>query len=132
MARAKACKESMANGAKKRPPRAVEHLDYLSLVAKCKSKQARIKLLELAQKGQLEAILECIDNVNRGAVSVPASKVRALRRHSRLVRRLKERGTSLSTKKQLLGQSGGFLGTLLPVAVQAVGSLFSNLLRPRQ
>lgn len=111
---------------KKRKLKAAEHLDFLSLIGKSRSKKIRAKLLDIASKGQVDAILECIDNVHRRNVAVPAHKVQQLRRHTRLVQNLKTPRTSLQRKKQLLAQSGGFLSSLIPIAIAALGKLFGG------
>ena len=109
----------------RRGAKAVEHLDFLSLLGKARGRKLRQQLIHLANKGQIDAVLECIENVNNHNVHIPANHVKKLRRYSPVVRGLKAPRTSLSTKKRLLGQSGGFLASLIPMAVSAIGGLIN-------
>jgi hypothetical protein len=107
--------------------RAADHLDFLSLLGRCKNKNLREKLVDLANKGQIEAVLECIDNVNNQNVTVPPDYAKKLLRHRKLVQHLKSPRLNLQTKKDLLAQSGGFLGALIPLAISAVGGLINTI-----
>ena len=101
--------------------RALDNLDYLSLLGKAKTKRLQEQLLDIANRGQIEAILECIQNVHNGNVQIKDNIcAKRLRRHSKLVRNLKKPKSSLKEIKRQLSQrgAGGFLKSLLPKALQ--------------
>lgn len=109
--------------------KAIKHIDFLSLLAKAKSKKQRAKLLELANNSQISSIMECISNVNKGNVKIPPATIPKLKRYSGLVRKLYEKGSAnvKSRKRILTEQGGGFLGSLIPLAVSAISSLIGGL-----
>lgn len=114
-------KSTTATTKRRHKAKAIDHLDFLSLVGRNTSRKLRKALLELANRNQIEAILECVENVNNGNVRVPPHKVKSLRRHSNLVHKLKRPHTSLTEKKRLLSQKGGgFLAALLPLALSTL------------
>lgn len=108
--------------------KALQHGDFLSLIGRAKAKHMREKLLAIANADQIDAIIECVDNVNRNNVVVPKQKVQTLRRHSKLVQDLLKPRTSLQRRKRLLSQSGGFLGSLIPVVAATLGGVYNKLL----
>lgn len=110
-----------------RLPRAVQHADFLSILGKARTRKLRETLLSLASKHQIDAVLECLDNINKRNIPIPTGKVRQLKSHSGAVKSLLNPRVSLQKKKQILGQSGGFLSAILPVAISALGSLFGGL-----
>lgn len=107
--------------------KALHHADFLSLLGRAKARRIREKLLALADAGQIAAVLECVDNVNRNNVPVPKDKVKKLRRHSKLVQALLKRRVSLRRKKHLLNQTGGFLSNLIPLVASRLGGVFDEL-----
>jgi hypothetical protein len=109
--------------------KAVEHFDFLSLLSKT-NKRHQAKLLEIANSGQMSALLECIENVgNRNVKNISLDNIRKFQRHSNMVQKLYRPRTSLQRRKQILadeGIKGGFLGALIPLAVSAISSLFGK------
>lgn len=103
--------------------KAVPHVDFLSLLSRAKAKRDRERLLALADAGQIDAVIECIENVNRNIVPVPKDKIQKLRRHSEHVRALLKPRVSLQRKKSLLNKTGGFLRDVLPMVIAAASNL---------
>jgi hypothetical protein len=105
--------------------RAIEHMDFLSLLSKAKRKHQRSQILDLANKEQIEAILECIQNVhNRNVPITDRKQAKRLRRYSTLVQKLRKPKTNWQEKKKLLSQSGGgvdiggIIKTILPLTIK--------------
>jgi len=106
-----------------RPLKAVAHADFLSLLGRAKAKRDRERLLALADAGQIDAVIECIENVNENIVPVPKEKIQKLRRHSKHVHALLKPRVSLQRKKSLLNKTGGFLRSILPMVTAAIAHL---------
>ena len=108
-------------------PKAMVHTDYLSLVGKTKSKGKRAMLIDYADRDQIEAIAECINNILQGNVPLTKRETTKLKRHKKAMRIVSDRRSPVKHKRNVLKQSGGFLSTLIPIAVSALGSLVSGL-----
>ncbi len=109
--------------------KALENVDFLSLLGKTKNKRSRLLLLEMANKPQIDAILECIQNVNQGNVPIKSDRtIRQLKRYGKMVRQLNERGSNLQKKKTILQEQAGagFFAPLIPLAINALSSLFGK------
>ena len=117
----------MKRKSKQRQPKAFLHSDYLSLISKTKNRGKRSSLIDFANKQQLEAIAECIENVLRGNVPLTNTQSKRLAKHKKSMRIISDRKASLPKKKRVLKQEGGFLGTLIPLAISALGSLIGGL-----
>jgi hypothetical protein len=105
-----------------------EHIDFLSLLGKAKGKRLRERLLELASKNQIDAVLECIDNIDNNIVPVPKQNVKKLQRYTPIVRKLRVPRTSLRRKKALLKQSGGMVMKIIPLVLECIQSALGKLL----
>ena len=115
----------------KRQPKAVRHADYLSLLSRTKNKKKRQQLVALADKDQIDAVSEIIENVLRGTLVLTEHQRKRLQRYKNCMRHMIRRSTPLQQKKQYLHTySGGFLpfllSTALPVLTQLVGGLFGK------
>ena len=113
----------------KRKPKAFIHADFLSVISKTRNKKKRSGLIDFATKQQLEAIAECIENVLNGNVALTANQSKCLAKHKNTMRMVSNHGVSLPMKKRVLKQEGGFLATLIPLAVSALGSLVSGFIK---
>jgi hypothetical protein len=108
-----------ASGKLKRP-------DFLHVLLKRKKNPGAMrKLIDLADKDEIEAISEIIYNSYRGNIHLSPSLIKQLAKNRRAAQRLLSSNISLLEKKRILKtkQVGGFLGALL-------GSLGSLLLKP--
>ena len=108
-------------------PRAIVNTDYLSLIGKTKNKGKRAMLIDYANKEQIEAIAECIDNILQGNVPLTKKETTKLKKHKKAMRVVSDRHSPVKHKRNVLKQDGGFLSTLIPIAVSALGSLVSSL-----
>lgn len=105
---------------------AYKRRDFLNLLGKSKTKHRRNLLIELADRGELNAVCECIDNVLRGNVRLPRSKINKLNKYKKHLRLLTKKRLSNKKRKATLKQHGGFLSILLPTAL----SLLSTIAKP--
>lgn len=115
-------------GRRNEKPKAYAHSDYLSLIGKTKNKGKRSMLIDYANKEQIEAIAECIDNILRGNVPLNKNEAKKLKKHKNTMRTVTDRHTPIRRKKDVLRQQGGFLSTLIPIAISALGSLVSGFM----
>lgn len=116
---------------KSKRPKAIEHADYLSLLGKTKNKKRRSTLIDFASKDQLEAVIECVENILQGTIPLSRSDARKLQRHKTPLRLVAVQHVPINEKRRVLKQQGGFLGALIPLAVSALGSLFGGLVGKR-
>lgn len=107
--------------------KALKHKDYLTLLSKAKKSKRRKLLIDLADFDEIRAISECIANVLTGNVRMKAGDKKKLTKHKKILRYLASKGTNTKKKKRLLHQKGGFLTSLLPIALSAVSSLLPGL-----
>ena len=122
---------NLPKGRRKTPrkkPKALEHLDYLSLLGRTKNKKKRNLLLNYGNADQMRAVSECAHNLLQGNVPMKSPEVKKMKRFKTSLRGLANPRMSVDKKKRLLSQQGGgFLGSLIPLAVTALSSLFGNL-----
>lgn len=105
---------------------ALKKKDYLTLLATSKEAKRRKALLEIASRTEIDAISECLLNILSGKVKIPPKKLHHLRKIKRHLRDLTNKRCSFKKRKQILKQKGGFLPTLLPIALSVLGSLFGK------
>lgn len=89
------------------------------------NKEQRHALLRKADPALVRCICECALNVLQGNVSIQQSYKSKLRPYKGILRRLSSQKTSLSAKKRLIVQQGGFLPALL---APILGTLVSSLI----
>lgn len=109
-------------------PKAVQHIEYLTLLKKsANNKKKRQALLDYADKDELSAVTECVQNILAGNVPLSKEQLKKLRRHKRRMRELSQDNISIVKHKRVLNQSGGFLQAILPLALGALGPIIGGL-----
>jgi hypothetical protein len=111
----------------KKKPCAYLHADYLSLLGKTKNKHKRSQLIDIANNGQIKAILECAQNILDEYIPLSKKDIDRLRKHKSMLRKFNYTKLNNEQRKQLLKQNGGFLNVLLPIATSILGSLLGPL-----
>ena len=125
-------KESTTNKGGRRKPKAIEHFQYLSLLGKSANNGHRRRaLVDYANKDEIQAIRECIMNLLAGNVPLSTAQVKKLKRHKNAMRILAHSKTPFYHQKNYLRQSGGFLSSIIPIAVSALAPLIGGLLGKR-
>lgn len=85
----------------------------------------RKALLETADSKLVRHICECALNVLIGNVPLQKTQKSRLRRHANTLRKLAEPSVSLSKKKKIIVQRGGFLPALL---APIIGTLLASII----
>lgn len=107
-----------------------KHLDYLSVLRKCKPKQ-RQAILSNADNELIKTICDCIENLLAGKVQLSPSQKKQLKRHRNQLRILRSSKKGLKLKKKYIVQNGGFLPALLAPILGVVGGLVTDLILKR-
>ena len=105
---------------------ALKRRDYLTLLANSKDVKRRKALLDVATKQEIDAISECLLNIVNGRVRISPSKIGKLKKIKRHLKDLTNKRCSFKKRKEILKQEGGFLTSILPVALSVLGSLFGG------
>jgi len=100
--------------------------EYLTLLSNARSKQRRAAILNRAQKEDLRAITEIAHNLLRGRVLLTSKDHNKLKKHRTVLRKIANKRISDKSKKQTLVQKGGFLGTLIPIAISTLASIIGG------
>jgi hypothetical protein len=88
------------------------------LADKQQSEKLRRAIVNSSGADLVNSVSDCCRNILNGRIHLTPAKKRALSFHRRALRLLAS-GAGISTKKRVLNQRGGFLATLLAVAVPA-------------
>lgn len=110
--------------AKTRRPFARKDAIILKALFHLNDKQ-RKALLQTADSKLIRHICECALNVLIGNVPLQKSHKSRLRRHAKTLRKLAEPCVSLSKKKKIIVQRGGFLPALL---APIIGTLLASII----
>ena len=102
----------------------LKHQSFLTLLSRSKRKKQRNLIIELAKEEELRAIIECIINVLYGNINLNKNQHKKLKRYKKSMRKVAQ--GPMTKKKSILKQEGGFLGSLIPIALSALGTLFPN------
>lgn len=103
--------------------------DFLNLVAKSKNKKRRDKLIDLADRSEIDAISECIVNALAGNIPVKKNHISKMKRHKKKLRLISRKKYPVRERKELIKQTGGILTGILPLALSTLGSLVSSLMK---
>ena len=101
-----------------------KHLTHLQFLAHCSPKLRKL-VLKNADKDLILAVCECMYNFMNGNVKVDENIMKKTQKHKNHLRKLFSDG-SLSKKKDVLVQHGGFLPILIPTILEVVSSLIKS------
>lgn len=100
--------------------------EYLALLGQAQKRAKRRKaLIETADKSEILAITEIIDNLLRGNIPLTPEQRGKLSRHKQRLRDIASKRVSLKRKRAIIQQSGGFISALIPIAMSLIGGLGS-------
>jgi len=91
------------------------HFKFLKTLKKSSQKK---KLIKRATNGEIKSICEICDNCLKG--NLPHKK---LIKHKASIRYLANKKKTISQKRKYISQKGGFLGSLLSVAIPVIAGL---------
>lgn len=98
----------------------VEQLPLLQLLINVNDK-TRKNILKTADFALITAIAECIHNALQGNLNIPKEKISKLKKHKKVLRKIRSSDNEWLNKKKLIVQSGGsFLPILLPSVISFV------------
>lgn len=109
--------------------KALARKDFLQLLARSRTAKKRKLLAEWADKSDLDAVSECMANVLKGNVHLKPRDVSKLRCNRNALRSLARKKTSSREKRKTIHMRGGFLGTVLPLAISALTSIIPRLIK---
>jgi hypothetical protein len=118
----------MKKGKRKAPKlrRIKQNREYLALLANC-SPNVRKFFLKHCHTNIIKAILEIVVNTLKGNANIGAKVCTKLKKYKKTLRDLCSSQRSLSAKRSVLVQKGGFLSVLLPALISGVLShIFST------
>lgn len=107
----------------------IKRSDFLNLLAKSKGKTRRDKLIDLADKNEINAIVECIVNALAGNIPLKKQHITNMKKHRKQLRMISQKQYPMKQKKKLMKQTGGLLPALLPLALSAIGNLVGSFLK---
>ena len=90
------------------------------------SPQQRKAILCSASDDLVAAISEIALNTLKGNVPISERQFRLLKKKRQLIKRLSNKRASIVSKKKLVKQSGGFIGSLLGIAIPLITSLLTG------
>lgn len=111
---------------KKQTSQVLKNKDFLSLLARTKSKQQQKKLINFASKDQIHSLLEIILNLKRKKLVLNKTQRKRLTKYKRAFKLLLD-SKQVGKQKQILNQTGtGFLPILLPSVISAIAGLLKK------
>ena len=75
-----------------------------------------------------KALINCCYNIENGNIKLSKAQQKRLRRYRNQMKMMINPKIRLKNKNRIINQRGGFLGTLLGVALPAITSLVSSLI----
>ena len=107
-----------------------KNFENLKLLSDCK-KKIRNSIIKKGGKDLILSINECVVNTLNGNVKLTTSEKEKLKKFKYILRNLLEK-KSISKKKQILIQQGGFLQVLLPSAITLIGTIIEHLMNKQK
>jgi hypothetical protein len=104
-----------------------KHLPLLQYLAKGKPRIVKAIIKE-ADPEVTKAICECAHNVLKGNVPLDPAQFKKLKRYRKQLLLLTDKKVSNKQKSNVL-QKGGFVGSLLSVAIPALASIIGGLVK---
>lgn len=97
---------------------------YLQLLARSSFKR-RKSLLNQATRGELKSLCEICLNILKGNIPLDDKNFKKLKRNRQTIKVLANKRVPIKVKREILGQKGGFLGTVAAIALPLLTSLFN-------
>lgn len=97
--------------------------DFLSLLGKTKNRKRRKKLIDYADRYDIRAICECIQNFLNEHIDMSPEKIEEIGKYKTLLRSLMEKELTNEERKRALKQRGGFLPLLIPAVLSAISGI---------
>ena len=104
----------------------LQRKDFLRLLAKSRSAKRRKQIIDSARPTDIAAVSECALNLLKNNIPLSDRNYRKFYKCKHDIRSLARKRTSLRKKKLIIHQKGGFLTTLIPLAIEAITALIKR------
>jgi len=98
---------------------------FVRVLDKSKSCVNKCDILKKFPKFVTDDIIELLQNILIGKLPIKSSQKKALAKHRNKMHEFATLPSLKMRRKFIYQQKGGFLGTILPIIVSALGSLFT-------
>lgn len=102
---------------------AIMHKEYLTLLSRRQNKRKRDLLIDFGTNKDILAVAEIVYNLLEGTIPLNVKQRRTLRHYQNTLRQIARKSCSCKQKREILKQDGGFLPTLIPIALSVLSSL---------
>ena len=99
----------------------------LEIVGESK-KKLRNSIILNSDNDFILTIIECMLNIMNGNVNLNDENFKILKPYNKTFKKLIKKKISLSNKRKIIVQKGGFLQFLIPAIISAVGSIASAII----
>ena len=103
------------------------NLDFLRVLKKANTKQ-RKAILDSGNKDLILCLCEVIDNILAGTIKLSIKQKKELSKYKSILRQLIDKKITLTKKKQLFIQKGGFLPAILGPALGLAATILGQLI----
>ena len=103
----------------------ITQLPHLRRLARIRTVTGRRHLIKHFPPKAIRAIDSCCKNALRGNIPLKRTQKNKLRKYKKHIKALIKPKTSMSRKKKILVQNGGFLSVLLPALAGIIPSIVS-------
>lgn len=86
----------------------------------------RKSILRTASKDLVSAISEIALNILKGKLPLKERQKNILKKWRKAIKKLSDKACPIHSKKRIVNQSGGFIGSLLGFAIPLITSLIAN------
>jgi hypothetical protein len=90
------------------------------------SPQQRQAILATATDDLITAISEIAKNTLKGRIPLTSYQITALKKKKAVVKKLCNKRIAVKTKRKLVAQSGGFIGSLIGITLPLLSGLLSS------
>ena len=109
--------------------KALKKRDFLTLLAQSKTPKRRALLAEWANKSEIDSLSEIVYNTLRGNIKLNKRLFKKLKRCKNHLRELANKKNSITKKRKIIKQNGGFLSVLIPTALSLLTSVVPKIIK---
>ena len=104
--------------------------DILKILGSKLDKRYKKAIINSADKSLIRAICELSLNLLAGNIDLDKNSFEELKKYKKVLRKLvtKQKSKSLSSKKKLVIQNGGFLQYLIPAVIGGISTIIGDLI----
>ena len=105
----------------------LQRKDFLKLLANSRSAKRRKHIIDSARPADIAAVSECALNLIKNNIPLSDKNYKKFYKCKHDIRSLARKHTSLRKKKLIIHQKGGFLSTLIPLAISAISAIVKSI-----